>query len=489
MSSSAASPPTTPPSDATRRSAGVTLALIVTCQLMILLDATVVTIALPHIQDELGFTTTTLPWVQNAYLLPFGGLLLLGGRFGDILGRRRIFTAGVAIFTLASLLGGFAQSAAWLLTARAAQGVGAALAAPGTLALIATNFPEGPRRNRALGVFSAVAGSGMVIGLILGGILTSASWRWGLFINVPIGAAVAALTPRYVGEPPRDSGRFDLAGALSSCLGTSALVFGFLRATDHGWTDPLSLGAFAAGAVLLAAFVLIESRARQPILPLRLLAHRDRAGAYLDMLIIPALMFNVFFFLTEFLQKVLGYGPFQAGLAFLPLAVMQLVSARTAPRLIARIGARPLIVTGILLITAGVVWLTRLSADTGYATGVLGPFLLFGTGVGLGFMPLNMTILGGVPPQDSGAASGLLQALQQLGGSLGPAVLIPVFGAASRDAARHPPSGLTHAALEHHVFAHGTAAAYTAGIGFALLALLVTLVGVKPLPRPPRPAG
>lgn len=486
MSSSAASPPATRPARAARRPGrpGVTLALIVACQLMILLDATVVTVALPHIHDELGVETTALPWVQNAYLLPFGGLLLLGGRFGDILGRRRVFVAGVAIFTLASLLGGLAPSAAWLLTARAAQGVGAALAAPGTLALIATNFPEGAHRTRALSVFSAVAGSGMVVGLILGGLLTSASWRWGLFINVPIGVAVAALTPVYVGESPRSSGRFDLAGALSSCLGVAALAFGFLRATDHGWTNGLTLGVFAAGAALLVAFVLIESRARQPILPLRLLAHRDRASAYLDMLLIPALMFSVFFFLTLFVQDVLGYGPFQAGLAFLPLAVTQLVSARTAPALIARIGAKRLVIVGILLITSGVVWFTRLSGDTTYATGVLVPLVLFGAGVGWSFMPLNMTILAGMPAQDSGAASGLLQAFQQLGGSLGPAVLVTVFGAASRDAARHPPAGLTHAALEHHVFASGAAVAYAAGLGFAVLALIVTLVGIRPPSRP-----
>lgn len=480
MSRSAASGVTTQSSEAPGRGGhpGITLALIVTCQLMILLDATVVTVALPRILTELHFTRTSLPWVQNAYLLPFGGLLLLGGRLGDILGRRRMFVAGIVVFTIASLLGGFAANAGWLLAARAAQGVGAALSAPGTLALIATNFDEGPKRNRALGVFSAVAGSGMVIGLILGGLLATASWRWVLFINVPIGIVVAVLIPRFVSEAPRNSGRFDIVGAASSCLGMSAVVFGFLRATDHGWGDAWTIAAFVVGVLLLTGFVVNERRAPQPILPLRLLANRNRASAYLNMLIIPALMFSVFFFLTQFLQNVLGYGPLLAGAAFLPLAVMQLVSARTGPKLVGRFGGKALTITGVLLITVGVVWFTRLNAGSGYGSGIVGPLLFFGAGVGLSFMPLNMTILGGVAPQDTGAASGLLQALQQVGGSLGPAILITVFGGASRSAARNVPAGLTGEQVAHYVLAHAIAVSYAAGIAIAALALIVAVFGL-----------
>ncbi|MCD0451753.1 MFS transporter [Actinocorallia sp. API 0066] len=457
---------------------GIALAIIATVQLMVLLDASVVTIALPKIQSDLGFSATDLAWVMNAYTLTFGGLLLLGGRSGDILGHRRIFFWGVIIFTIASLLGGLATSGGLLLAARALQGVGAALAAPGSLALIATSYEDGPARNRAISVFSAVAGSGLVLGLILGGVLTSLSWRWVLFINVPIGVIVAIVTPRFVLEPRRHPGKFDLTGALSSTIGMSALVYGFIRASAAGWSDVQTIVSFVAAVVLLAVFLLTETRVSQPIMPLRLFAQRNRAASYALTLVLPATMFGVFFFLTQFLQEVLGFGPVAAGVAFLPLALTQMAAAGAAPALFPKVGAKAVMVTGTLLITAGVIWLTRLTEDSGFASGVLGPMLLFGIGVGLTFMPMNMIILSGLPEEDSGAASGLLQAMLQVGGSLGLAILVAVFGHAIRDEAAKPPVGATPDDQAAHVLSHGISTAFYGGLGFTLLAALIAVLAV-----------
>src|SRR5919199_2299842 len=260
---------------------GLALAIIAASQLMVVLDATIVNIALPQMQQALHFSTTSLSWVLNAYTLTFGGLLLLGGRAGDILGRRRVFITGILLFSLASLLGGFATSSAWLLAARALQGVGGAIASPTALALITTNFAEGPERNRAFGVFAAVSGSGAAVGLLAGGMLTSwLSWRWVLFVNVPIGVLIALLAPLYINESERHPGRFDLAGAFTSTTGMLALVYGFIRAAQQGWSDNLTIGSFVAAVVLLAAFVAIERRTRQPITPLHMFTDRNRAGSY-----------------------------------------------------------------------------------------------------------------------------------------------------------------------------------------------------------------
>src|SRR5215211_5303080 len=295
------------------------LTIIAASQLMVVLDATIVNIALPQMQQALGFSTTSLSWVLNAYTLAFGGLLLLGGRAGDILGRRRVFIAGILLFTFASFLGGLATSSGWLLAARALQGVGAAIAAPTALSLITTNFAEGQARNRAFGVFSAVAVSGGAIGMLAGGILTSwLSWRWVLFVNVPIGLLLAALAPLYIAESERQPGRFDLAGAFTSTAGMTALVYGFIRAAEEGWSDAGTIGSFAAAVVLLAAFLSIETRIRQPITPLHMLRERNRAGTYVIMLALAAALFGQFFFLTLFVQDVLGYSPLRAGIAFLP---------------------------------------------------------------------------------------------------------------------------------------------------------------------------
>ncbi|QKG20534.1 MFS transporter [Actinomadura verrucosospora] len=443
---------------------GVVLAVIVGCQLMIGLDTSVVTIALPDVRAGLGLSTGGLAWVQNSYMLAFGGLLLLGGRAGDVFGRRRTFAAGVALFTAASLLGGFADAGWWLLAARAAQGVAAAVAAPSAMALIATNF-EGPARVRALSVFSAVTGAGAAVGMLVGGVLTeAASWRLVFFVNVPVGITLALIAPRVLTETARRPGRFDAAGAVLSTAGMTALVYALIRAGSDGWGDGRAIAAFGAAAVLLAAFVAVEHRTARPLMPLWLLTGRDRAASYLCQLLLVGANFGAFFFCTLYLQQVLGYGPLKAGAAFLPFVGLQFVTVRLAPRLLAGFGARVLVIAGMACALAGLLWLTRLAPGDGYAAGVLGPFLLMGAGGGLSIMPLNATILGSVDPADSGAASGVAQTMLWSGGSLGSAVMVTVFG-----------SGHTSTAA----LMHDMDAAFTAGAVFAGAALLVAVAVLR----------
>jgi EmrB/QacA subfamily drug resistance transporter len=439
-----------------------------------------------RLQESLHFSATSLSWVLNAYALAFGGLLLLGGRAGDILGRRRVFVAGVLLFTVASLLGGLATSAAWLLAARALQGVAAAFAAPSTLALIATNFKDGAERNRALGVFSTVAGLGLAVGLILGGILTElASWRWVLLINVPIGLVVALLAPRVIDETPRHPGRFDLSGALTSTLGLVLVVFGLVQVASTGWDGGGTIGSFAVGLLLLAVFLGLEARAEQPIMPLSLFTSRTRAAAYLNMLLLVAAMFSMFFFVIQFLQKVLHLTPLQAGIAFLPMALTLFVASRLAPVLFPKLGARTLMIAGATMITLGLGWLTQVSTSAGYAEVILGPLFLVGAGAGFSFMPLNLTILAGLPPRDAGAASGLLQTMQQIGGALGLAILITVFGTTIRDTG-HAPAALSATDQAQWLMVLGMQRAFLVGAAFSALALVVALVAVRTTPRPPK---
>ncbi|MGK4595802.1 MFS transporter [Amycolatopsis sp. w19] len=415
------------------------LPIILTCQLMLILDATVMNVALPRIQSELGFTDTGLSWVMTAYSLVFGGLLLLGGRAGDLFGRRRTFVAGAAVFTAASLLGGLAGSAELLIAARVAQGVGAALAGPSTLALITSTFTEAKARVRALALFSAMSSSGFAIGLLLGGLLTEwISWRAALYINVPFGLAIVLLTSRYVADPPRRRARLDLPCAFTGTLGVGSLVFAFTHAASHGWGDTITLGSLAAGLALLAAFVTIETRVSEPLIPLRLFAERDRAAAYVNFFLGPMAMMSMFFFLTQFLQDIAGFAALETGFAFLPMAVCMFLLSRLIPKLLPRFGPKPLALTGTALMTGGVVWLTTLATDSGYFSHLLGPMLLMGVGAGLAFSPLSVIIMATVPTDDAGAAGGALQTLQQVGATLGLAILITVFGAVTRTPAGSP---------------------------------------------------
>jgi EmrB/QacA subfamily drug resistance transporter len=471
--------------------------VIAASQLMIVLDATIVNIALPHIQGALHFSTTSLSWVLNAYTLTFGGLLLLGGRAGDILGRRRVFITGILLFSLASLLGGLATSSGWLLAARALQGVGGAIASPTALALITTNFAEGRERNRALGVFAAVSVSGGAIGLLAGGILTEwLSWRWVLFVNVPIGILLALVAPLYLAESERQPGRFDLGGALTSTAGMVALVYGFIRAAQDGWSNLVTIGSFVAAVVLLSAFLSIETRTRQPITPLHMFRDRNRAGSYAIMFALAAAMFGMFFFLTLFVQNVLGYSPLRAGVSFLPVTAAIVVTSQFASRSLPRLGPQRLMGAGAVLAAAGLAWLSQVSATSGYVDGILGPMVVFGLGMGLLFVPLTIVAVSGVSRQESGAASSLLNVMQQVGGSLGLSILVTVFGTASRDAARDQvaqffanatpalraqfqQTGQLPAPYAGNVLSHGISMAFELSVVFAALALLVSLVVIR----------
>jgi EmrB/QacA subfamily drug resistance transporter len=460
--------------------AAAVLIIILTCYLMIILDISVIIAALPKIRSTLDFSPTSLSWVQNAYTLTFGGLLLLGARAGDLLGRRRTLVAGISLFTVASLAGGLAPSAAWLLGARAVQGVGAAIAAPSTLALLTTTFREGQARTRAIAYYSAVAGGGGSVGLVLGGVLTdSLSWRWGLFINVPIGLAVILLAPRFLPETPRRSGRFDLMGAVTSTLGMTALVYGFVRAATDGWGDRGTVASFIAGGMLLAAFGLTEARAEQPITPLHLFASRQRSGAYAARVLVTGAMFSTFFFLTQFLQGVAGYTALEAGVAFLPMTAVMFAMGRAVPRLTPRVGSSRLLTGGMLLAVIGIAWLSRVSDGMDYFPGIAVPLALLGTGIGMALTPLTAAGIAGVASGDAGAASGLLNVAQQLGASLGLGILITVFASATRSGAEHPPAGASAHAEASSELAHAVATSLTGSAVLLTLALAVVLVVMR----------
>ena len=485
------------------RRLGPALVVIATAQLMVVLDATIVNVALPHIQRALGFSGTGLEWVINAYALAFGGLLLLGGRAGDLLGRRKMFIAGIIVFSAASLAGGFATTQAWLLAARAVQGAGAAIIAPTALSLVTTTFPEGPPRNRAMSVYAAMSVTGGVVGLIAGGLLTTyASWRWVLFVNVPIGLVVALSAPRVLRETRGHRGRFDLPGAITATGGLAALVYGLSNAatTPNGvshWGDTKVVASLAAAAVLLAAFALTERRSKNALLPMRLLRSRDRTGAYLIMLCVGTALFGMFFFLTIFVQAVWGYSALRSGVAYLPMMAAIMAMSGASAQLIPRIGARPLLIAGSATAAGGMFWLSRISQHSHYATGLLGPTLVTGAGLGMLFMPLTLVALSRVRDTDAGVASSLLNTGQQVGGSIGLAVLGTVAwtavansirsqsaaaaAAAARAGlpARAAASRTLPAAIYRHALATGFSRGFEVAAGIMLLALIITIAGIR----------
>ncbi|GLV94778.1 MULTISPECIES: MFS transporter [Streptomyces] len=482
--------PSSKRTDGTVRGSGNGLALFViaSCQLMVVLDITIVNIALPHIQSALNFSTESLSWVVNAYTLAFGGLLLLGGRTGDILGRKRVFIFGVLLFGLASLLGGLSQNEGQLMAARALQGVGGAIASPTSLALITTTFREGPARNRAFGVFAGVSAAGGAIGLLAGGILVEwLDWRWVLFVNVPIALVIAVLAAKVLHESERHPGHFDFAGALLSTVGMVALVYGFIRASQEGWRDPVTLGSFGLAVVLLTLFILNERRSPQPITPLHMFADRNRAGTYGIMLMLACAIFGMFFFLTLFVQNVLGFSPIQAGLAFLPVSAVIAVGAGLTAKLLPKFGPKPFMVCGALSSAVGLGWLTQIDVHSTYLGSILGPMLFFALGMGLQFVSLTLMALSNVTDRESGAASGLLNSMQQVGGSLGLSILVTVFGTASRNEAKEQvPDFLATAGPVQRAFFERTGQlpkpwgdqVLTSGISTAfVVAALFTLVG------------
>jgi EmrB/QacA subfamily drug resistance transporter len=493
---SAATPPDAPP--AAHRHLGLALAVISAAQLMVVLDGTIVNIALPHIQTALDFTPENLSWVVNAYTLAFGGLLLLGGRAGDLLGRRKVFVVGVGVFALASLLGGLAQTEGQLLWARVLQGVGAAIASPTALSLVTTTFPAGPARNRAFAVYAAMSGAGAAIGLLLGGVLTEFSWRWTFLVNVPIGILVIAAAPRVLAESVREKGGFDVPGAVTATAGLVSLVYGLTHAATTAWRNGITVTTIALGVVLLAAFLVIESRSKHALMPFRILADRTRAVSYVVMLIVGAGMFAMFYFLGLYIQQVLGYSAVKAGFSFLPFSVGIVLAAQIASALVSRVDPRWISGAGGLAATGGMLGMSRLEVGSSYVGGLLPWILLLSVGLGLTFVPLTLTAVSGVAREDSGVGSAVLNTMQQVGGSLGLATLSTVAVSAAKNrgaelgaalqakaAAAGSASGVTPeqlAALNQQVAlqaqTHGYTRAFLVGAGMVLVGALVVLVGL-----------
>lgn len=464
-----------PPTIGARRRT-IVLAVILGCQLMMTLDASIVTTALTHIKQELGFTDSSLSWIQNSYVLVFGGLLLLGARAGDLVGRRRVFAAGAALFTAASLLAGIAPSAGVLIAARALQGLASAFAIPATLALLITSFPAREERSRAIAVYSAVIGAGASVGIIVGGAFTQyVSWRWGLLVNIPLGILILALTPRYLPETERRPGRIDVPGALAITAGMSALVYGLVEAADAGWGSAHTLVPLAAAAVLIVAFVLIERRQKQPIVPLRLFTSIQRTGAYVGRILIVGAMFSTFYFLSQYLQTVRGYSPLATGFAYIPITAMFFAMVYVVRFLAPRIGKPVLLVASLVVALAGMAWLSRIDATTAYFPQIVLPLIVLGIGQGIAIILLTDFGMAGVDPADAGAASGLVNTAHQLGGSIGLALLTVVYEAAVRNS--HAPVASLAARGYATVFEVSTvfyAAAALVGLGILIAARRTT---------------
>jgi EmrB/QacA subfamily drug resistance transporter len=473
---------------------GLALVLITAAQLMIVLDGTVVNIALPHIQTALGFSQQNLQWVVTGYTLAFGGLLLLGGRSGDLLGRRRMFIIGVLLFAFASGLGGFAQNETWLIMSRLLQGVGAAIASPTALSLITTTFPAGPKRNRAIAVYGAMSGAGAAIGLILGGALTQIhsanhdfGWRLTLLINVPIGLFVAFMAPRVLGESEAQRGKsLDLPGALTATGGLASLVYGLTHAAGNAQASNWGKGStwlwIGLGVVLIAAFLVIESRSAEPLMPLRVIQNRSRAVSYVAMLMVGAAMFAQFFFISLFVQQVLGYSPIKAGVAFLPFTVGIGISAQVASTLMSKVDPRYIATVGALLSGAGMLWFTQLTVDSSYWGGLLPGILSMSLGLGLLFIPFTLTATHGVSKDESGIASAVLNTAQQMGGAVGLAALSTVAYGVFRTKIK-PELVATQGHPSQHAIAvastHGYTVAFVVAAAMIIGAAVITLAGLS----------
>jgi EmrB/QacA subfamily drug resistance transporter len=457
------------------------IALIILCaaQFMVVLDASIVNVALPSIQRALDFSEQNLQWVVNAYVLLFGGFLLLGGRIADLLGRRRVFIAGLGLFSLASLVGGLATSDVMLIAARGVQGLGAAILSAAALSIITVTFAEGADRNKALGIWGAVAGSGGAAGVILGGILTQTlGWEWVLFVNVPIGVVAAILTRFFVTESRREVAQrtFDVAGAVSVTAGLLVLVYAVVRAADIGWGSAQTITLLAVSAALLAAFGVIERRTADPLMDFGIFRTRAIGASNLIGLLTGAALFSMFFFVSLYMQNVLGYSPLHAGVSYLPLALSIIVAAGIASQLTTRLGVRPVLFGGLLLVAGGLVWFSQISVGGSYLSVILFPSLLAGWGLGLAFVPQTIGSQAGVKPEEAGLASGLINTSQQIGGAVGLAALSTVATSQTNSAlaAAHGAASAVPAAL-----VHGFHWAFLGGAGIAVVAALLTLVLIR----------
>jgi EmrB/QacA subfamily drug resistance transporter len=459
------------------------LALIVTAQFMVILDVAIVNVALPSIKTDLGFSQTSLQWVVSAYAIFFGGALLLGGRLGDLFGRRRLFMGGLLLFALSSLLCGIAWSEGSLISFRAVQGLGGALLAPAALSLLMTSFAEGRDRNLALGIYGAASGSGAAAGVLLGGVLTSyLSWSWIFFINVPVGIAAAAVAPVLLRESRPDLGHrhFDFAGAATVTGGLMLLVYALTRATSDGWGSLSTLGLLGGAAALIGSFVVIEMRSPWPLLPLRIFRLPTVAGANIAMAIVGAVAFSQFFLLTLYLQDVLHYSAVQSGVAFAAFAITVVVISNVAQVVVGRIGVRATLTIGLLVSAASVAWLTRLPVDGHYFWDLFPAFVLGGAGMGLSFVPVTIASLAGVDRADAGIASGLVNTSRQIGGAIGIAALSAI--AATSASHSGAPAGSAQA------LDHGFQTGLEVLTGLLLVGALVAITLVRPRAATPAPA-
>ena len=445
------------------------LALILLCsaQFVVVLDASIVNVALPTIGRELDFSQENLPWVVNAYVLTFGGFLLLGGRTADLLGRRRVFMAGLMLVAVASLAAGFAATEGQLIVARAAQGLGAAIISPAALSIVTTTFRDGAERNKALGVWGAVAGSGGAAGVLLGGVLTEwLGWEWVLWVNVPVSLIAFALSPRLLAETRAEgeTRAFDVAGAVTVTAGLSVLVYALVDANNAGWGSSQTIGLLALSAVLLASFVAIELRARKPLVPFSIFRIRTLTGANVVGLLVGASLFSMFFFISLYMQQVLGYSAIHAGLSYLPLALVIMASAGIASQLVTKLGYKPVLAAGMLMIVAGLLWFSRVSVGGSFLSDILGPSLFAAGGLGFAFVTTTIAAVSGVEEDEAGLASGLINTSQQVGGALGLAVLSSIA------------TSYTDNIADLHDLTEGFRAAFLGGAAIAFLGFILTLV-------------
>ncbi|MFF1788683.1 MFS transporter [Kitasatospora sp. NPDC058243] len=472
----------TPSPDPLRWKALVVLAV---AQLTVVLDASIVNVALPSIQWDLHFADSDVQWIVNAYALAFGGFLLLGGRTADLLGRRRVFMTGLGLFAATSLLGGLAPTAGLLIAARVGQGLGAAIIAPAALSIVTTTFTEGAERNKALGIWGALAGAGGAIGVLLGGVLTQwAGWEWVMFVNVPICVVAAVLTPRFVRESRgHERTGIDFAGAALVTGGLSVLVYALVDAERAGWGSARTIGLLGLAAVLLLVFALVELRlVKHPVMPLRIFRNRNLSSANAVSLLVGAALLSMFFFISLYLQQVLGFSALEAGLSYLPFSVASIVAAGAASQLVTKVGPRPVLACGLALTAVGLLLFTRIPADGTFAGDVLLPSVVAALGLGFSFVPVTIVAVSGVTPQESGLASGLINTTQQIGGALGLAVLSSVANARIRELLEGKQAGGPAMA---DAMTEGFRLAFAVGAGFAVLGVLITLLAV---PRGERPA-
>jgi EmrB/QacA subfamily drug resistance transporter len=451
------------------------LAVLGVAYLMVVLDLSIVNVALPSIQTDLGFSPEDLQWVVSGYALTFGGFLLLGGRMGDLLGRRRVFIVGLVAFALFSLLAGFATSPAMLIAARLLQGAAGAILSPSVFSIVSVMFSEGSERNKALGILGAIAGSGAAIGVLLGGVFTEyVGWEWIFFVNVPIGLGTLFLVPRYVRESRADglTKHFDTAGAVTVTGSLMLLVYGLTQTTNAGWASLQTIGVLAGSAVLMAVFLAIEMRSRSPLVPLGFFRRRTPAGANLIGLGLGTTVFGMFFLLSLYMQQVLGFSAMKTGAGYLAVALTAVVASGLSQALVTRIGVKPVLATGMLLLGSGLAYFTQVSPQGSYLADLLPGFLLVGVGLGFSFVPVSIAALAGIGDREAGLASGLINTTQQVGGALGLAVLATVSTTRTENL-------LADGAAPASALTDGFVAAFWIGVGFAVLSLAATLLALR----------